>query len=42
MKLSNVLTNANINVLLEQIDSGNTSQFEASDAENDFEVVNNI
>lgn len=42
MKRSNRLTDANINVLLEQIDNGNTLEFEENDAEKDFDVVNDI
>jgi len=37
-----VLTNDNINILLEQIDNGNTSEFEGSEEEEDFDMVNNI
>lgn len=37
-----VLTNDNINKLLEQIDNGNTSEFEGSEEEEDFDMVNNI
>lgn len=39
MKRSNRLTDASINILLEQIDNGNTSEFEENEAEEDFEMV---
>lgn len=41
MNRSKVLTNDNINVLLEQIDNSNISEFEGSEEE-DFDMVNNI
>lgn len=42
MSHGKVLTNDNINVLLEQIDNRNTSEFEGSVEEADFDMVNNI
>jgi hypothetical protein len=42
MNRGKVLTNDNINVLLEQIDNGNTSEFDGSEEEEDFDLVNNI
>ncbi|CAI6370932.1 unnamed protein product [Macrosiphum euphorbiae] len=41
-RLGKVLTNDNINILIEQIDNGNTSEFEGSEEEEDFDMVNNI
>jgi len=40
MSRGKVLTNENINVFLEQIDNGNTSEFEGSEEEEDFDMVN--
>ncbi|CAI6367424.1 unnamed protein product [Macrosiphum euphorbiae] len=42
MNRGKVLTSDNINVLLEQIDNGNTTEFEGREEEEDFDMVNNI
>lgn len=40
MNRSKLLTNDNINILLEQIDNGNTSEFEETEKEEHFDSVN--